>query len=586
MKQLIQYPKERLARRYRIRYQHNRKHLYLDLAIVCSLLFLIGLNIFYWLGGFHYFFNRVNIEVKVGQEEIISGDQTAFFITYENNNKYDIHEAKLSLNFPKNFILQEISRPDYDRATNTLPIGNLAPGSNGSLIVAGKVLGEINQPQNIWVNFSFYKTNKQGTRLWGLFRKIEEKEFTITGSKLATEFSLPDKIVSQQEFVLPFSIRNNMGVELEEVKVVPRPMVGFSVFVTTDTYLENSWHYYKVIPDTEIIEQPKIKIETDKDSFELAFDVFIRIQGQYFKQSEFIVRKDVFNPELYISQTIDRLAIKAGDWVSGTIKLENKGQYSIEDNNLEIELIGDYWDTAVWQPKVGKVENNILKVNFEQLPELELLQPGEIKEFIFKFKTKTFVPGVINPELAVSTNLGFTVEGLQVFFRGDTSDLRISSNLTLRAYARYYTDEGDQLGRGPLPPTVNQPTKYWVFLQVLNDINSMDNVKLTATLPSNVSWVNNTNVPVGNAVSYNSSNRQITWSISKIKIDPKNIGVAFEVELIPFSSQLGQFATLLQNIEIFGQDSFTSENISTRVNNVTTDLTFDRIASKKGGRVK
>ena len=57
-------------------------------------------------------------------------------------------------------------------------------------------------------------------------------------------------------------------------------------------------------------------------------------------------------------------------------------------------------------------------------------------------------------------------------FTGDAAELPVATEVAMQNSIRYYTEEGDQLGRGPLPPQVGETTKYWVFVQITNTTNT------------------------------------------------------------------------------------------------------------------
>src|SRR3989339_1275384 len=124
-------PREKLKRRWEVRYKFNKKHLVMDILIALGVLFLIGLNIFWAYGGFHYFFNRLDFSAQLTNEKVVSGATSEIVVQYNNRNKFEIEEAVLSLTFPKYFVLESVDRENYDALNNILVLGDLAPGANG-----------------------------------------------------------------------------------------------------------------------------------------------------------------------------------------------------------------------------------------------------------------------------------------------------------------------------------------------------------------------------------------------------------------------------------------------------------------------
>ena len=583
---IVTYPAQKLKQRYKIRYKFNKKHLLMDALIAAAVLVLIGINVFYWLGGFHYFVNKFDLNINVMEETVVSGGQTSFLVEYENNNKFTLNNGNLAVKFPENFILEDVSRTDFNRQDNTLAIGDLTSGANGSVIFVGKVIGAIDEDQSFISTFSYYKTNKKGAQLWGQFTDLERLKYSPDSSAINANINLPARIVSQQEFVLPINLVNNTGLNIDEIVVVPESIEGFEVVTKSESYLDNAWHFYQVVSGGEINLKPRVRIASFDEKVSLNFSVLLKYNGEYLKQFSFSKEKEMFNPEFYITHSIDKTTVQPGDQVKVSVTLDNQGDHDIEDVSLHLDLSGNYWNYKNLSTTKHAIVDQTAIFKYNDIHELTLIMPHEKKTIDLVLNVNNFIDGVINPELFVEGNVMYSVEGLSVFIRGEKSEVRVSSNLNIRAFARYYTKEGEQLGRGPLPPVIGESTKFWVFLQVLNDINAMQNVSLTASLPTGVTWENRSSVPVGNAVTYDANTRKISWSISKIKVDPTNIGVAFELGVVPTETQRGQYLNLLENIVVNGRDSFTGDPIIAKVNDVTTNLQFDEKGKVKGGLVR
>jgi len=142
------------------------------------------------------------------------------------------------------------------------------------------------------------------------------------------------------------------------------------------------------------------------------------------------------------------------------------------------------------------------------------------------------------------------------------------------------------LGRGSLPPKVGESTKYWVFARLINDISPVEKVTLTMELPLNVSWSDKTSVAVGDPLVYDPNTRTVSWTVSKLPVKPTNIGLAFEVSIIPTASQVGQNPVLIQNIKISGKDERTGALIEKELGNITTKLIQDTKGKLRDGVVR
>ena len=151
------------------------------------------------------------------------------------------------------------------------------------------------------------------------------------------------------------------------------------------------------------------------------------------------------------------------------------------------------------------------------------------------------------------------------------------------AFARYFTIEGEQLGIGPLPPTVGDSTNFWIFLSVRGFTHDLQNVNVSATLPQNVTLTGQSSISHGENITLNEKG-QIVWKIGDLKANETNqvIGAAFEVKITPTADQTGQTANLLENIAISATDTAVNQEITKTAPQITTYLINDKIANNDG----
>ncbi len=161
---------------------------------------------------------------------------------------------------------------------------------------------------------------------------------------------------------------------------------------------------------------------------------------------------------------------------------------------------------------------------------------------------------------------------------------QISSNI----FARYYSPEGDQLGRGPLPPRVNQETKYFVFLNGAGVLHPLSNGLVTAKLGESARWTG-FNPQGGEQLSYNTANRVLTWNAGDFNTlgssNTSQEGVLFELGITPQAKDIGKVGVLLTDIQIKGRDVVTSEFVTVQIPSLTTNLVRDKKAYSKGNLI-
>jgi hypothetical protein len=122
--------------------------------------------------------------------------------------------------------------------------------------------------------------------------------------------------------------------------------------------------------------------------------------------------------------------------------------------------------------------------------------------------------------------------------------------LTLSGQARYFSAEGEQLGRGPFPPRSGETTTYRVVLKMEAQRGAFENVRLQGALPANVRWTGF--VPQGAPVEFDKVSREVSWRGGEVTEDSRV--AVFEVVLTPSFDQVGESAVLLSQISASGRE--------------------------------
>ena len=137
------------------------------------------------------------------------------------------------------------------------------------------------------------------------------------------------------------------------------------------------------------------------------------------------------------------------------------------------------------------------------------------------------------------------------------------------------------IGSGPIPPQVGHTTNYRVYWNVSNSLHTLENVRMSATLPQDVAWLERTDTDIG-TVSYNATTRQITWTIPKLLAELAHAGAWFEIAISPDSGDVGRFMKLTSTTSFEARDSSTAESMSESLGELTSELPDDDFALGKG----
>ncbi|MDP3771632.1 MAG: hypothetical protein Q8R16_05000 [bacterium] len=209
-----------------------------------------------------------------------------------------------------------------------------------------------------------------------------------------------------------------------------------------------------------------------------------------------------------------------------------------------------------------------------------LTPPGQIDALAFPATTR-FVY-TLTPELILAEDaLGVPTARIS----GSPLTIDVAGELRISSSARYFTPEGDQVGRGPLPPRVGQTTKYWVTWEVQSFLRDADRVVVRAKLPDGVEWTGRAMTTVGEEPTFDVASRIVRWNIAGLHRtvgDDRTVASAsFELALIPLPEHVGSFATLLEMTQASGVDDLRAE-LGDTARPVTTELQLDQRAAGNG----
>lgn len=160
-------------------------------------------------------------------------------------------------------------------------------------------------------------------------------------------------------------------------------------------------------------------------------------------------------------------------------------------------------------------------------------------------------------------------------------------DLRFLSQARYFSPEGEQVGRGPLPPQAGRTTRYLVYWELDFASSDIQDITVEARLGQGIKWPDFVPTKQGE-ISYDILADKIIWKPGKVyaSVDlsqglDASQKVIFALDLTPEISQIGQKADLLKDIGVFGQKTTDGVSVTYSSPNLSTDLPFDLKAAGK-----
>ncbi|MFA5420534.1 MAG: hypothetical protein WC280_00705 [Patescibacteria group bacterium] len=541
-------------------YQENLWHLIADiilLVIIISLVFFLifSLNI-----------NRnknVSLQIESDQQSITVGQLKTFELDYKVNK--DIKDSEVNIVLPRGFILESTSPAGaFNQEKNSFYLGDLNSGLSSKIKINGYVVGEKDDTQMISFTFNCDKCGKNGI--------LNSFFYSINKDIVDFEINLPERIYSGSEFEASMKLNNNASRSISNLII---DLGGDLKIEKSGQKIENN----KIIIDS-MAEKESLDISffatTQKSEVELKPNLeFTFLEKKYTsqKQQKVITSKEAqFNFEAISEPTI----YQDGELLSYKINYQNKGQETIK--NIKIKLTSANENFSIDSIKESSesknyfLENNIIKIE-----DLINNENGSINIDI-SYNQKNIIG---NQEVSLRADIEYQINGQTIKYTKYSNKNKVSSKTSTSMSAYYYSPQGDQLGVGPLPPAVDMATNYWIFLEFNNSGNSLENLVLTAELPENVYFSGNKRVLDGR-LNYAEIGKRLIWEVSEINNGINKYRANIEVTLIPESSDFNKVLNLVENIKFSFKDSFTGEDVSGNLSNITTNLENDRLSSGKG----
>jgi hypothetical protein len=547
-----------LKKRQEKYYKNSRFHLVADITFLSIIILLMAtfFIIRHWQPQ-----QPIEFSLKALDSQITSGSAATFELSYSSHKS--MTKNVLAIEFPDNFMLTSVEPAEsFNKEANTIYLPDLEKGANGKIKISGIVLGEIGSEQALALTFNCQECGP-GV-LTSVFYKIE-------ASALSLNLNLPEYVYQGVEFKAHASLRNDGARDLENIKL----------------RLNDNWELSgqkEIVVDkiasgeTKEIDFAAItRVSKDKENFVMS--AFLNIAQIDLKQLDLSREVGIKIPNFKFIITSDKNTIASNDSVIYEINYQNrettplsniKLSIGTDNNNFKINKI-----TLIEAGKNVQLTNNVLTLAGELEPEAS----GRIKVKVDYSRLKAEV----NQEVALILGLDYGINSQTLHYEVSAPAVKTLTSLKVRSGAYYYSSQGDQLGVGPLPPVVDMATNYWVFWEITNLGNDLDNVQISADLSPDVVWIDNKTLLAGE-LQHGEIGGRVIWTVETI---PSNTGddryrAGFEIGIIPTTDQVGKVLELVKNIRYSAHDKFGDQVISGSLKNLNTNLEADILGSGKG----
>lgn len=519
----------------------------------------------------------VIINASVAPTPITTGDVSTLTFEYENNSDEIIKNAQLSITLPAHFELT-LGELKYS-------LGDITPGSYGYIHIEGAMFGDVSVQQIFTTELSYTYSEQNIPD-----KKTKEHNFSPEKSALELNLELPKNIVAYQEVEGEIQYTNTGSMEFPNVVIEPVWPDGFVLIESSPSVQANkSFHITSINPGETGVINFKGRLGSQENST-FIFNPSFSFDDTSYKQTQLVDVVDIIPSPIQLSHSIYESAVAPGETITVNAIYENVSEFDLSNIIIKVKSDTDIFSTT--DIVNGKYSNGYYI--FENTT--DTLSPGDKQSVSITIPVKSTLSRSATSEyenIYVNTvsyaDFAFEFDGVQTQANtvGSSFKSPLTSPIVLNCFGRYWGPNGDQLGRGPVPPIADETTKYWIFCNISSTTNTLSNLTLEADLGQNVSLTGRQSVSIGSSIA--SENGSIIWRLDELSptLLPTSavVGIAFEVAITPSLDQAGLTPTLIGNSSITATDNFTNSFISSASDSVTTSLPYDTKAYQYGGVV-
>lgn len=553
---------------YRHNYLHAKKLFIFDLILFLTAIFALGTGIFlsFWKPSTA---NLLDISLSFGETKIKSGDEIRLTLNYANHSQYALRSVSLGLRLPEGFVINRDKTAKNIFSDDSIfpSVNTLAPGASGQTEIYGSFWNEPNKDTRFVASLSYQLENKSGRE-----QKLASLIAKLADSVLTGQLFLPTSTLPNFPLEFTYVLRNSGARTIDNISIAS----DWPGAVT----LEETAANFSLSPNESRTITGNITTPNKSGTYSFSLTPRVFVNNTVVAQSASIREFKIFAPEI-ISRVKLLPALnyaEPGQNFPINISWENKSGFKLQ--NITLHLTANLPNVVDWKKtaKENRAQPEASGLFFDSQSRTNLANGNP--DSADNFDVTIYLLPNFNLAETENANLEIypvvkgqiaQISGQEFSQEGSRLRLPLATEVTFNEIAaRYYTSEGDQLGRGSLPPQMGKTTKYWIVVNIANTSNALNDAVFTGLLPEGVEFTGKQSVTVGPQIIFNPASRAVSWRHSSLPAYSRT-GLYFEVAITPKNSQVGQTVPLAESLKFSAMDDFTGKkfNLShTLINNV------------------
>lgn len=514
-----------------------------------------------WLG--YTLFNPYNkksttdgVRISVEKEDLslAAGSDVEYKITYVNTEKNPVTDIVFMIEYPTGFSFRDASLTPKNTQKNYWEIGTLKPDEQGSLTVKGSVMGRKDEEKQFFATL-YYRPTTMNTQF------VVKKSWKLHISSQPVSFDGPSEVTvgDQIEYTLSYTdilgigggsatlLRLDLPPSFLIREITPKPDGGMNSW-TLETLLKNMDQISKSgsIKISGVYQEGskgtmgmRVSLESPNGDSKTSSDLAL-FQTKVNEGAQPL--KDDVSVKLVLNNSSSDMPITLGKPLDYTIFLEHTGTIPIKDLKLQMQFRNLPTGSTVGQWKSGSVSGSSKEIHDTTLewtatdvPEFSLLNPGEKAEMNFQF----YIPKKSETSDAILEAVA-TVSGvkhdpkeqdsekdIQVIVSSNSIKSPINSDFTLSLDPVILDNE----------LTAGKQKTYLISLTVSNSLHELQDLRISARVPSAISWLGNESITAGE-IRFDQETRQMLWTLNRLPVSVQKVSLAFDLQFTPTEDDL------------------------------------------------
>ncbi len=563
----------------------------------------VGFTIFKPFRGFSGTGFRLTMD---GPTRVTLGQETTYFINWQNTSGEPIANADVRVSFPPDFQTTQANPEPSDQGT-VWHIGAIAFNGHGTITVKGIFTGALGTKTAIQAVGNYRPASFNSD-----FEALATRQLEYADSVLSGTIDAPPKILPGDDIRIAYTVQNKGDTPLTGLEArITLPQGFVRDTSSTDTVLDGAVARISIGDlaagaSTTVAVHGSFASGASGDVPVHAELGHVDADGSYLAAQKSDATLSVLSGDLTLhlvanGSDADQV-VGMRDPLRFALAYENTSPEDIQGITLHaiFEPISSASGTSVTPPSnappllvdwsqlgdssSGTVVGNTISWTSDQLDVLKRLTPQT--DGVIEFS----VPVAVHTTGTDAVPFHVVVEGtmekvgttpITRVVRTKPIAFTLHTDADLTTEARYFSEEGAPYGTGPLPPVVGQTTNYRIFWTIDKTFHELGGVKVNATLPKSVAWPNNATVSAGN-ISYDDMTRTVTWTLNRLPTDVNEATAQFDVQLTPSAADANRFADLLGESRFEITDTTIGQTIVKTKPGVDTNLKNDDGAKNKG----